>query len=238
MQLSFRKILYTGTLLLAVVTAKAAAPDKKAVNDLVKRVLKEQAAHFETDFIPQENGKDVFELESKNGIILLRGSNGISVASALNYYLQNYAHCDLSWNGSNMNLPNPLPVVKEKVHKTTPYQYRYYLNYCTFNYTMSWWSWDRWQWEIDWMALNGVNMPLALTGQNSIWDRVYKGMGFTDKDLSSFFSGPSYFNWFWMGNIDGWGGPLPQSFMRNHEALQKKILERERSLGMTPVLPA
>jgi alpha-N-acetylglucosaminidase len=238
MQLSFRKIIFTGSLLLATLAVTAAVPDKKAINDLVKRVLKEQAAHFETVFIPQENGKDVFELESKNGIILLKGSNGISVASALNYYLQNYAHCDLSWNGSNMNLPNPLPVVKEKVHKTTPYQYRYYLNYCTFNYTMSWWSWDRWQWEIDWMALNGVNMPLALTGQNSIWDRVYKNMGFTDKDLSSFFSGPSYFNWFWMGNIDGWGGPLPQSFMRDHEALQKKILERERSLGMTPVLPA
>lgn len=238
MQLSFRKLLFTGSMLLAAITATAAIPDKKAINDLVKRVLKEQAVHFETEFIPQENGKDIFELESKGGVILLKGSNGISIASALNYYLQHYAHCDLSWNGTNMNLPSPLPVVKEKIHKATPYKYRYYLNYCTFNYTMSWWSWDRWQWEIDWMALNGVNMPLALTGQNSIWDRVYKEMGFTDKDLSSFFSGPSYFNWFWMGNIDGWGGPLPQSFMRDHEALQKKILERERSLGMTPVLPA
>lgn len=238
MQLSFRKLLFTGSMLLAAITATAAIPDKKAINDLVKRVLKEQAVHFETEFIPQKNGKDVFELESKGGVILLKGSNGISIASALNYYLQHYAHCDLSWNGTNMNLPSPLPVVKEKIHKATPYKYRYYLNYCTFNYTMSWWSWDRWQWEIDWMALNGVNMPLALTGQNSIWDRVYKEMGFTDKDLSSFFSGPSYFNWFWMGNIDGWGGPLPQSFMRDHEALQKKILERERSLGMTPVLPA
>ncbi|SEW40478.1 alpha-N-acetylglucosaminidase [Chitinophaga sp. YR573] len=240
MQLSFRKILCAGSLALAFVTgtASAAVPDKKAITDLVKRVLKEHAVHFETSFIPQEKGKDVFELESKNGMILLKGSNGLSIASALNYYLQNYAHCDISWNGTNLNLPSPLPVVKEKVHKTTPYQYRYYLNYCTFNYTMSWWNWDRWQWEIDWMALNGVNMPLAITGQNSVWDRVYKGLGLTDKDLSNFFSGPCYFNWFWMGNIDGWGGPLPQSFMKGHEELQKKILERERSLGMTPVLPA
>jgi alpha-N-acetylglucosaminidase len=240
MQLSFRKLLCAGSLALAFVTgtASAAVPDKKAITDLIKRVLKEHAVHFETSFIPQEKGKDVFELESKNGMILLKGSNGLSIASALNYYLQNYAHCDISWNGTNLNLPSPLPVVKEKVHKTTPYQYRYYLNYCTFNYTMSWWNWDRWQWEIDWMALHGVNMPLAITGQNSIWDRVYKGLGLTDKDLSSFFSGPCYFNWFWMGNIDGWGGPLPQSFMKGHEELQKKILERERSLGMTPVLPA
>ncbi len=103
---------------------------------------------------------------------------------------------------------------------------------------MSWWNWERWQKEIDWMAMNGINMPLAITGQNSVWSRVYKSLGFTDKELEGFFSGPAYFNWFWMGNLDAWGGPLPQSWMKGHEELQKKILERERSLGMTPILPA
>lgn len=103
---------------------------------------------------------------------------------------------------------------------------------------MSWWNWERWQKEIDWMALNGINMPLAVTGQNSVWKRVYNSLGITDKELENFFSGPAYFNWFWMGNLDGWGGPLPQSFMEGHEALQKKILNQERSLGMTPILPA
>jgi len=103
---------------------------------------------------------------------------------------------------------------------------------------MSWWNWERWQKEIDWMALNGINMPLAVTGQNSVWKRVYNSLGITDKELENFFSGPAYFNWFWMGNLDGWGGPLPQSFMEGHEDLQKKILNQERSLGMTPILPA
>ena len=41
-----------------------------------------------------------------------------------------------------------------------------------------------------------------------------------------------------MGNIDGWGGPLPLSWMKSHFELQKKILQRERALGMKPVLPA
>lgn len=221
-----------------VTTPTSATLNEKATYALIKRVLPKYADHFRIAYIPQEAGRDVFELESSNEKILLRGSNGVSVASALNHYLKHYAHCDISWNGTNLNLPSPLPTVPQKVHQVTPYQYRYCLNYCTFNYTMSWWDWDRWQWEIDWMALNGINMPLAITGQNSIWDRVYKGLGLTDKDLANFFSGPTYFNWFWMGNLDGWGGPLPQSFMQRHEALQKQILERERSLGMTPILPA
>ena len=40
-----------------------------------------------------------------------------------------------------------------------------------------------------------------------------------------------------MGNIDGWGGPLPQTWINNQLVLQKKILARMRSLGMIPVLP-
>jgi len=215
-----------------------ASPKAAAIYDLIRRVIPAHATDFEIGFIPKAGGKDVFEVESTRGKILLKGSTGVAIASALNYYLKNYAHCDISWNGTNLNLPAVLPLVPEKVRKETPYNYRYYLNYCTFNYTMSWWQWDRWQWEIDWMALNGINMPLALTGQNIIWQHVYKSLGFTDHDLEGFFSGPAYFNWFWMGNLDGWGGPLPQSWMESHEALQQQILKRERELGMTPVLPA
>jgi alpha-N-acetylglucosaminidase len=103
---------------------------------------------------------------------------------------------------------------------------------------MSWWDWPRWEKEIDWMALHGINMPLAITGEEYIWDKVYKSYGFTDADLDGFFSGPAYFSWFWMGNLDGWGGPLPMSWKESHRDLQIKILERQRALGMKPVLPA
>lgn len=229
-------LFFTGRLCAA--QGNATPGNKKAVYDLIKRIVPKFANKFEVDFIQPLNSKDRFELESKNGKIFLRGTNGIAVASALNYYLKNYAHCDISWNGTNLNLPDPLPMVPQKIEQATPYQYRYYLNYCTFNYSMSWWNWDRWQQEIDWMALNGINMPLAITGQNVVWDRVYKSMGFNDKDLESFYSGPAYFNWFYMGNLDGWGGPLPKSIIKGHEELQKKILARERELGMTPILPA
>ncbi|MGV3539107.1 MAG: alpha-N-acetylglucosaminidase [Rufibacter sp.] len=206
--------------------------------DLIKRIVGKHADQFVVEFIPKEGEKDVFEVESRNGKIVLRGNNGVSVASALNHYLKYYTHSSITWNGSNLNLSENLPVVPQKVRHASPYKYRYYLNYCTFNYTMSWWDWERWQWEIDWMAMNGINMPLAVTGQNAIHRRVYKSMGLTDKDLESFFSGPAYFAWFWMGNLDGWGGPLPISWMDSHEALQKQILERQRGLGMTPILPA
>ncbi|HTJ48141.1 MAG TPA: alpha-N-acetylglucosaminidase [Cyclobacteriaceae bacterium] len=206
---------------------------------LIKRVVPTHASHFRVESLPQSTAKDEFEIESaKNNVIILRGNNGVAVASALYYYLKEYAHCQITWNGTNLKIGNKLPALPEKIHKTSPYEYRYYMNYCTFNYSMSWWDWSRWEKEIDWMALHGINMPLAITGQEYVWNEVYKSMGFTDEDLSKFFSGPAYFAWFWMGNLDAWGGPLPKHWMESHRDLQQKILKRERSFGMKPVLPA
>nr|WP_314897696.1 alpha-N-acetylglucosaminidase [uncultured Flavobacterium sp.] len=210
----------------------------QASKDLIKRVIPQQADSFLVESLGQENEKDVFEIESKNNKIILRGNNGVAIASGLYYYLTEYAHCQITWNGTNLNVPKPLPIVIKKIHKQTPYQYRYYLNYCTFNYSMSWWDWERWQKEIDWMAMHGINMPLAITGEEYTWYEVYKEMGFSDADLKDFFCGPSYFSWFWMGNLDGWGGPLPLSWMESHKDLQQKIVKREREMGMKTVLPA
>jgi len=215
-----------------------AKEDGHEIEAFVKRIVGEKASSFVIEYISAENGKDVFELEGNGNQIILRGNNGISIGSALNHYLRYYCHRLITWNDMNPSLPASLPVVKEKIRKTSPYHYRYYLNYCTFNYSMAWWDWDRWQQEIDWMTLNGINMPLAITGEEAVWNKVYRDLGFSQAQLDSFFCGPSYFAWFWMGNLDAWGGPLSGNWMRQREALQKKILHAERAMGMTPVLPA
>jgi len=226
------------TLVLAAIFGLSYAQlDKKASDNLLQRILPKHANQFVVEQIDTFS-KDTFQVSSRNGKIVLAGNNGVSIASALYYYLNEYCHCQITWNGENLNLPAKLPVVPSKIKKSSPYEYRYYLNYCTYNYSMSWWDWQRWEKEIDWMALHGINMPLAITGEEYVWNEVYKEMGFTDKELSTFFCGPSYFSWFWMGNLDGWGGPLPVSWMISHKDLQLKILKRERELGMKPVLSA
>ena len=210
----------------------------KSVTALLKRLLPGYTEHFIFDTIPKENGKDVFEIESKDRKIIIRGNNGVSMASGLNWYLKYYCHCHVSLNANceQLDLPEPLPTVKTKVRISSPFKYRNFFNYCTFSYTMAWWDWPQWERMIDYMALNGINMPLAITGQEAVWQEVLRELGFSEKQTRDFFVGPAYLPWKWMGNIEGLAGPLPRRWINSHAGLQQKILQRERSLGMTPIL--
>jgi alpha-N-acetylglucosaminidase len=223
-------------LLLAPGGLVTAQLDKVACYALIARLVPGHAAGFAVEEI--HGSRDTFEIESRGSRVVLRGNNGVAVASALYEYLQTICHCQVTWNGTNLRLPAILPPVPHAIRKSSPFVYRYYLNYCTFNYSMSWWDWPRWEKEIDWMALHGIDMPLAITGEEYTWQEVYREMGFSGEELDSFFCGPAWFAWFWMGNLDSWGGPLSKHWMESHRDLQLRILQRERQLGMKPVLPA
>jgi len=98
---------------------------------------------------------------------------------------------------------------------------------------------------IDWMALQGVNMPLAFNGQEAVYARAYAELGLTQQEIWAYFSGPAFLPWNRMGNFKAWGaldapGPisgLDSGWLDAQEALQMQILRAMRAYGMTPVLP-
>lgn len=183
---------------------------------------------------------DSYSLFQNGRKICIVANNDNSMCMGLNHYLKEYAHVSVSWYDSDpIELPKRLPAVGAAgVHKEADLPNRFFLNYCTYGYTMVWWQWPQWEHFIDWMALNGINMPLSLTGQEAVWQEVWREMGMTDDEIRAYFSGPAHLPWHRMANLDGFGGPLPQSWIDGQKELQKKIVARERELNMTPVLPA
>lgn len=207
----------------------------RAAQGLVSRLLPDFAEDFVFELIDSDDGHDVFEISSGGGKIVIGGNKGVAMAIGLNWYLKYFCKCNVSWCGDNLNLPEILPLVSEKIRKVTWTKNRYFLNYCCFGYSLPWWNWDQWEQLIDWMALNGINAPLSVTGQEATWQAVCKRLGLSDEQIREFLAGPPYLPFGWMGCLDGWGGPLPQSWIDSHEILGKQILAREREFGMTPV---
>lgn len=222
----------------AAAPAAVAATGADPVAALIKRMIPGDPSRFICETIPQQDGRDVFEIESRGTKIVLRGNNGVSIASALNWYLKYHCNSTLSWCGDQIKLSDPLPPLHEKIRKVSPHEYRYAFNYCTYGYTMAFWDWKRWERELDLMALHGINTPLLATGAEVVYRNVYRDLGLSKEDIDEFIAGPPFLPWFLMGNLDGWGGPNPDEWYVRQGALQKKIMARALELGMKPVLPA
>lgn len=216
-----------------------AAKDQKVAEALAQRIVPTVAQCFVFEELPTSDGFDVFELETLGKYIVIRGNSANSMAMGLNHYLKYYCKTFVSWYLADpVELPEILPAVKEKVRIKARMKKRFFLNYCTFGYTMTWWQWPEWERLIDWMAMNGVNMPLAITGQEAVWYKVWRKLGLEDQEIRHYFTGPAHLPWHRMTNFDYWQGGLPDSWLEHQAELQKRIVDRERQLGMTPVLPA
>lgn len=208
------------------------------VRGLIERVLPGHSEMFELELLDDGAGKDVYELGTRNGKILVRGNSLSALCTGFGHYLRRDCRVSVSWFAAcPVDAPAELPSATT-VRRECAVNRRFFLNYCTYGYTMPWWQWRDWERLIDWMALNGVNTPLAITGQEAIWLNVWQSFGLTAEQARAYFSGPAHLPWHRMANIDYWQGPLPMSYIDHQVVLQKQILERQRQLGMTPVLPA
>ncbi len=227
-------ILPLALVLCSVVTGQSQVHPVEA---LCHRVLGDADTNF--IFAQKNDTLDFFAIEQAGTKIRITGNNDNSMAMGLNHYLRHCVGVHVSWfEREPVALPQVLPPVQAPVRKTALVKERFFLNYCTYGYTMPWWQWHQWERFIDWMALNGITMPLAITGQEAVWYEVWKEFGLTDEEIRGYFSGPAHLPWHRMANLDGFGGPLPMSWLTSQKELQKRILARERELNMTPVLPA
>ena len=137
----------------------------------------------------------------------------------------------LSHNGDNLHDLPSLPEVAPSVTVRSPFRYRYALNYCTYNYTYSFYDWNDWERELDWMALNGVNLMLAPLGTELVWARTLEDAGFTEEEIGNFIPGPAFTAWWLMGNLEGWGGPMSRGMMESRARMQQRILARMAGTG-------
>ncbi len=244
-----RKGVLGALLMLFFVSASVAQEmlNPKAVSDMLDRIGGKGASELFVTVVDDglsSDGCDLFIITSRDGKPCVKGNSILAVTTGINWYLNHYAHVNLTWNCMRADLSTlklPLPA-NDELHKCSA-DYRYYLNYCTFSYSMAFWTWERWQQEVDWMALHGINMPLVLVGLETVWRDVLTEIGYTKAEINEFVAGPGFMAWFAMNNLEGWGGTgagmkgNPDWWYERQGNLCRLILTAIREYGMKPVLP-
>ena len=186
---------------------------------------------------PEGESRPSYAVESRAGKVSVRGDTPVALVRGVYASLRDAGAAHVSWEGDRVVLPARFPdFASGRVE--SPFRHRAYLNTCTFGYTTPWWGWSRWSREIDWMAVHGIDMPLAMEGQEYVWRALWREAGLSEAELAAYFSGPAFTPWQRMGNIEGYRAPLPAAWIDKKRDLQRKILARMRELGMSPILPA
>ena len=216
----------------AAVAAEAGEP--QPAREALRRLLGPRADEF--DFVHRGASEPSFEVHAQGGRVIVTADSPVGQLRGAHAYLQHTGAAQFNWEGDRVNLPGRWPD-HAIARSTTPFRHRAYLNPCAYGYTAPFWDWPRWEREIDWMALHGIDMPLALEGQEHVWRRLWAEMGLTDDELDAYFCGAPFLPWQRMGNIEG-HGTLPRRWIDKKHRLQQRMLSRMRELGMTPILPA
>lgn len=223
------------SLMASQIFAKNLTPD--AAMDVLRRASGQQTLSIDLKIEPSSDHTCYYRYSVDQGRLKVVGNNPVSACKGAYDYFKHHKMGVYTWSGSSLNLPTRFPQTEPK-HVVSPFMHHYYFNVCTFGYTMAYWDWARWEKEIDWMAIHGIDMPLAYVAYEAIIARVWKKMGIKEEYINGFFTGPAHLPWLEMGNISKIDGPLNQDWYNRQIALQHKILKRMRSLGMKPICPA
>lgn len=231
------KSLLCASLLLCAPLLCATTPEViAAAREVIARFAGEEVARsLRMESLPEaEGGRHAYEVED-NGRTL-RGSSAVALCKAFYANARAKGAGICSWTGNRFDAAAAFAPSKP-VRVEAPFRHYQYFNVCTFGYTMPYWDEARWMREIDWMALHGIDMPLALLANEAIAERVWRRMGLTEEEIESSFVGPAHLPWMRMGNISGRPDALPKAWRERSVRLQHAVLKRMRALGMKPIVP-
>lgn len=209
-------------------------PAEQTARELVQRVTPETATAVLFRTVPTLEG---FRISRQGEGILIEAADAARMIAGYGHYLKFVARRHLSWNGDRLGLSLPLPAPEEPLNVgRNPWDIRFAYNYCTLSYSAAFWDWKRWQRELDFLALNGFTHLLVTAGLEQVWADFLRGYGYPEKNIASYLAGPAYAAWWHMGNLAGFGGPLSKGMIARQAELGRRIVQRARQLGLTPVV--
>lgn len=180
---------------------------------------------------------DHFRVTGRAGRITVEGTSPAVLLTGFHTYLARVAKADISWNGEQLNLPRVLPAPAEEIVGASNVPHRFAFNDTNEGYTGAYRGWAAWERQIDVLALHGINEVLVYIGGDAVYYDTFRDFGYSDAEMRAWIPAPSHQPWWLLQNMSGFGGPVSKRLIDLRASLARKIVDRLRELGMTPVLP-
>ncbi|MFK4799853.1 alpha-N-acetylglucosaminidase [Streptomyces sp. MPA0124] len=181
---------------------------------------------------------DWFGVSGRAGHVRVTGTSPAVLLSGVNWYLKYTAKVDVGWPGrSTAKLPRTLPAPDGTVRRHASVPHRFALNDTDDGYSGAYRDWASYERQIDLLALHGVNEVFVQMGADAVYYETFREFGYSKKELRAWIPGPAHQPWWLMQNMSGFAGPVSERLIEDRAALGRRIANRLRELGMTPVLP-
>ncbi|MEV0526186.1 alpha-N-acetylglucosaminidase [Streptomyces sp. NPDC050439] len=215
-------------------TADGAPPSAPPALKAARRLL--PGHHKQLTFVT-EGPADTFRVAGRDGRITVTGSNPAVQLKALHHYLKHKTHANITWAGSQLSLPDRLPGLDKPMTGSANTPHRFVLNDTNDGYTGAYHDWSYWEREIDVLALHGYNEVLVYVGADALYHRVFQEFGYSDKELREWIPAPAHQPWWLLQNMSSFPHPVSSQLLTRRATLGRRIADRLRELGMTPVFP-
>ncbi|EKX62401.1 alpha-N-acetylglucosaminidase TIM-barrel domain-containing protein [Streptomyces ipomoeae] len=209
------------------------APARAALN----RLLPGHADQFRLTLVRREGTGDRFRVSGGTGRVQVQATTPATLLMGVHWYLKYVCGAHLAWNGSQLDLPRRLPAPARPLERSTALPHRFALNDTNDGYTAPYADWPYWERQIDLLAAHGCNEVLVIAGTEAVYHRLLKDFGYSDEESRAWLPAPSHQPWWLLQNLSGYGGPLSPELIDRRAALGRRIADRLRELGMSPVLP-
>ncbi|WP_030548616.1 alpha-N-acetylglucosaminidase [Streptomyces albus] len=222
-------------------SARAEAPadgppfDTAPARAALERLLPSHAGQFRLR--PLSGGRERFRVTGAPGRVEVAGTSPAVLLTGVNWYLKYVCRAHLSWSGSRTDLPRRLPAPDRPLVRSATVPNRFALNDTHDGYTAPYADWPRWERLIDILALHGCNQVLVTPGQEAVYHRLLQDFGYGDEEARAWIPAPSHQPWWLLQNMSAYGGPVSPELLARRAGLGRRICDRMRELGMSPVLP-
>lgn len=206
--------------------------------DLIKRNTPRIADQFLLKTIESDNGYDCYEIYSEGKKVVLAGNSPLSQAMAYYDYLGKYHGVVITSGDYDISTISSAPLPEEKISRTIKKKIRAMTSYESFSLNGNFRGFDRWEKEIDFMAMHGFNRALQPVGFDGVLFRTLTDIGMPENFCLEFSSGPAFLMNQLTGNIAGTNSVNSKEYLERKITVGKLISDRERSLGIEPIFPA